>query len=150
MCPRGALFYGNYNSRKGKDIEINNNVCLNFHWPVLWHQIRINGKAEKILSSEASDPTSATLPHRLSQIGLGPSHQSEVVPEIAIGSPAESKNTKNNSIAQIYSTPSALKRVGESSPLKLNSGFGLNGSPSRTLHLPTQRQYLENLPTRAL
>ncbi|WP_373997773.1 pyridoxamine 5'-phosphate oxidase [Bdellovibrio bacteriovorus] len=75
----GFVFYGNYLSRKGKDIEANPYVCLNFHWPVLWHQIRITGKAEKI-SAEESDAYFATRA-RLSQIGAWASHQSEVIPD---------------------------------------------------------------------
>ncbi|WII73673.1 pyridoxamine 5'-phosphate oxidase [Bdellovibrio sp. 22V] len=75
----GFVFYGNYNSHKGKDIEINENVCLNFHWPVLWQQIRITGKAEKISAAE-SDAYFATRA-RLSQIGAWASHQSEIIPD---------------------------------------------------------------------
>ncbi|KHD88423.1 MAG: pyridoxine 5'-phosphate oxidase [Bdellovibrio sp. ArHS] len=75
----GFVFYGNYLSHKGKDIEANPTLCLNFYWPVLWQQIRITGKAEKI-SAEESDAYFATRP-RLSQIGAWASHQSEVIPD---------------------------------------------------------------------
>ncbi|WP_413942984.1 pyridoxamine 5'-phosphate oxidase [Bdellovibrio sp. HCB-162] len=75
----GFVFYGNYKSHKGQDIAINENICLNFHWPVLWQQIRITGKAEKI-SSEESDAYFATRA-RLSQIGAWASHQSEIIPD---------------------------------------------------------------------
>ena len=34
----GFVFYGNYDSHKGRDILHNPKVCLNFHWPVLWQQ----------------------------------------------------------------------------------------------------------------
>lgn len=75
----GFVFYGNYESHKGRDIEINPAVCLNFHWPVLWQQIRITGKAEKI-SSEESDAYFGTRP-RLSQLGAWASHQSSTIPD---------------------------------------------------------------------
>ncbi|WP_374074077.1 pyridoxamine 5'-phosphate oxidase [Bdellovibrio bacteriovorus] len=75
----GFVFYGNYNSHKGHDIEANENICLNFHWPVLWQQIRITGKAQKI-SAEESDAYFATRA-RLSQLGAWASHQSEVIPD---------------------------------------------------------------------
>ncbi|WP_374033491.1 pyridoxamine 5'-phosphate oxidase [Bdellovibrio bacteriovorus] len=76
----GFVFYGNYNSHKGKDIETNPVVCLNFHWPAIWQQIRITGKAEKISAAE-SDAYFATRA-RLSQIGAWASHQSEEIPNI--------------------------------------------------------------------
>lgn len=76
----GFVFYGNYNSHKGKDIETNSMVCLNFHWPAIWQQIRITGKAEKISAAE-SDAYFATRA-RLSQIGAWASHQSEEIPDI--------------------------------------------------------------------
>ncbi len=75
----GFVFYGNYNSHKGEDIDLNPNVCLNFHWPVIWQQVRITGKAVKI-SPEESDAYFATRA-RLSQIGAWASHQSSVIPD---------------------------------------------------------------------
>ncbi len=44
----GFIFYTNYLSAKGKDIEADPHVSLHFHWPVLERQIIIKGKAEKI------------------------------------------------------------------------------------------------------
>ena len=41
------VFFTNYNSQKGKEIEINNNVAFSFHWKSLAKQIRIRGIAEK-------------------------------------------------------------------------------------------------------
>jgi len=29
----GFVFFTNYNSRKGKNISVNSNVCLSFYWP---------------------------------------------------------------------------------------------------------------------
>lgn len=51
---RGFVFYSNFNSRKGKEIEKNNSVALNFWWRELKEQIRVEGKIER-LSSEESD-----------------------------------------------------------------------------------------------
>lgn len=78
VSQEGFVFYGNYDSRKGKDIELNPKVCLNFHWPVLWHQIRISGTAQKI-SAQESDAYFSTRA-RLSQLGAWASKQSEVIP----------------------------------------------------------------------
>lgn len=36
-------FYGNYNSRKGKNLTHNPYACINFFWPTLERQIRIEG-----------------------------------------------------------------------------------------------------------
>jgi pyridoxamine 5'-phosphate oxidase len=44
----GFVFYTNYNSRKGKEIEENPNGSLLFFWPALQRQIRIEGCLEKL------------------------------------------------------------------------------------------------------
>ena len=41
------VFFTNYNSQKGNEIENNNNVAFSFHWKSLAKQIRIRGIAEK-------------------------------------------------------------------------------------------------------
>ena len=46
----GFIFYTNSNSKKGKSIENNTNVALNFHWKSLQKQIRIEGTVSKMLS----------------------------------------------------------------------------------------------------
>ena len=50
----GLVFYTNYNSRKGKEIELNPKVAVNFWWRELKKQIRIEGLIEKA-SEEDSD-----------------------------------------------------------------------------------------------
>ena len=47
----GFIFYTNYESEKGRAIAENPNVCLNFFWHSLEHQIVIKGKAEKIAAN---------------------------------------------------------------------------------------------------
>jgi pyridoxamine 5'-phosphate oxidase len=47
--------YGNYNSRKSKQMEINPNVCLNFFWPSLEKQIRIEGTVVKCEPKHSED-----------------------------------------------------------------------------------------------
>jgi len=49
------VFFTNYNSQKGKEIENNNNVAFSFHWKSLAKQIRIRGIAEKENSIVADD-----------------------------------------------------------------------------------------------
>jgi len=51
----GFIFYTNLNSKKGESIIKNPNVALNFHWKSLLRQVRIEGKAKKILDEEADE-----------------------------------------------------------------------------------------------
>ena len=43
----GFYFYTNYDSEKGKSIEINNKVSLSFFWPNMERQIIIKGTAKR-------------------------------------------------------------------------------------------------------
>jgi len=51
----GFIFYTNYNSRKGKHIKNNPNVCVSFYWPSMERQVIIKGNAKKISSVESED-----------------------------------------------------------------------------------------------
>lgn len=73
----GLTFFTNYASKKGSDIGENPNVAINFFWPWLERQVRIEGKAEK-LPREESDRYFASRP-RESQIGAWASEQSGVL-----------------------------------------------------------------------
>lgn len=77
ITDEGFVFYTNYNSAKGHDIEENKNVSLNFYWGDLERQIRINGTIEKI-SAEKSDAYFSSRP-KSSQIGALASQQSSVL-----------------------------------------------------------------------
>lgn len=73
----GFVFYTNYNSKKGNDISENNCAAINFFWPQLERQIRIEGKLQKV-DSKISDEYFASRPHD-SQLGAWASNQSEVL-----------------------------------------------------------------------
>ena len=75
---RGFTFYTNYDSRKGSDIAANPNVAMNFFWPDLERQIRINGIAERISTMESIDYFKSR--PRASQIGAWASDQSKQLP----------------------------------------------------------------------
>jgi len=76
---RGGLsFFGNYNSTKGKDIEQNNQVCLNFYYAKEWEQIRVSGRAHKL--TRAENEAYFKTRSRLSQIGAWASNQSQEIP----------------------------------------------------------------------
>ena len=49
----GFTFFTNFNSMKSRDIKENSNVSLNFYWPELERQVRINGVAKRIKRSES-------------------------------------------------------------------------------------------------
>ncbi|MCC6721500.1 MAG: pyridoxamine 5'-phosphate oxidase [Bacteroidia bacterium] len=70
----GFSFFTNYQSDKGKDIELNNNVSINFYWSKLQKQVRIEGKAVK-LHQEDNDSYFNSRPIG-SQIGAVISNQS--------------------------------------------------------------------------
>lgn len=70
----GFVFYSNYNSRKAMDMERSPNVALNFFWPDVERQVRIEGKVEQ-LEGSLSDAYFASRP-RESQIAAWASDQS--------------------------------------------------------------------------
>lgn len=76
---RGFVFYTNYASRKGGELDANPYAALLFWWGALERQIRIEGVVERVLDVE-SDAYFATRPrgHRLSAWA---SHQSAPVPD---------------------------------------------------------------------
>ena len=51
----GLVFYTNYHSRKGKEIELNPKVAVNFWWRELKKQIRIEGFIEKASEEDSDD-----------------------------------------------------------------------------------------------
>ena len=73
----GFSFFTNYESAKGKQLALNNKVCLNFYWNNLERQVRIYGVAKKVDEKE-SDEYFATRP-RESQIAAWASIQSEAM-----------------------------------------------------------------------
>lgn len=71
------VFYTNYSSSKGKDIEENNKVCMSFFWPELMRQVRIEGLCTKV-DPKISDAYFDSRP-RGSKVGAWASHQSETL-----------------------------------------------------------------------
>lgn len=74
---RGIVWYSNYHSRKGRELEANPFAALQFHWVEMERVVRIEGKMEKV-SAEESDHYFASRPltHR---IGAWASPQSEII-----------------------------------------------------------------------
>lgn len=71
-------FYGNYESRKAQQLKENPNACLNFFWPQLERQIRIEGTVE-LCDDSYSDNYFNGRPLE-SKIGSWASQQSKELP----------------------------------------------------------------------
>ena len=74
---RGIVWYTNYDSRKGQEIEVEPCAALQFHWVELERVVRIEGRVEKI-SSEESDVYYQSRPLD-SRLGAWASPQSQVI-----------------------------------------------------------------------
>ena len=74
---KGFEFYTNSLSKKGRSIDYNNYVALNFYWKSLNRQIRIEGKALKI-DNDRSDEYFESRPTE-SKLGAWSSSQSKVL-----------------------------------------------------------------------
>ncbi len=74
---RGFVFYTNYHSQKGADLEANPRAALVWRWFPLERQVRVVGAAERVSTAE-SDAYFATRP-RGAQIGAWASPQSQVL-----------------------------------------------------------------------
>ncbi|HEV8313399.1 MAG TPA: pyridoxamine 5'-phosphate oxidase [Burkholderiaceae bacterium] len=79
---RGIVWYTNYESRKGRELENNPYAALQFHWVELERVVRIEGRVEKV-SAEESDAYFASRPLD-SRIGAWASPQSQVIASRAL------------------------------------------------------------------
>ncbi|KAI8470310.1 MAG: pyridoxamine 5'-phosphate oxidase [Monoraphidium minutum] len=75
---RGFVFYTNYNSRKGRELQENRRGAFTIWWDRLQRQVRVEGAVERV-SEEESAAYFATRP-RGSQIGAWVSDQSAPAP----------------------------------------------------------------------
>lgn len=71
------VFYTNYQSQKGRELEAQPACSLNFFWPELERQVRIEGVAQRV-SPASSDAYFQSRP-RASQIGAWASPQSALI-----------------------------------------------------------------------
>lgn len=74
---RGFIFYTNYDSRKGQEMQHSPYVSLNFFWHLPARQVRVEGYVKKV-PAEESDAYFRSRP-RDSQIGAWASAQSRVL-----------------------------------------------------------------------
>ena len=71
------IFYSNYTSRKGKELDQNPRATLVFHWDRLERQVRVTGAVERL--PEATSTAYFQSRPRSSQIGAWVSPQSDVI-----------------------------------------------------------------------
>ena len=73
----GFVFFTNYDSRKGKNITNNPNVCLSFYWPSMERQVIIQGIANEISEKDSNEYFNSR--PESSRVGAIISDQSEVI-----------------------------------------------------------------------
>jgi pyridoxamine 5'-phosphate oxidase len=74
---RGFVFFTDYRSQKGAELERNPAAALVFYWPELERQVRITGRAS-VVGREESEAYFQTRP-RASRISAWVSHQSQPI-----------------------------------------------------------------------
>ena len=74
---RGFVFYTNYESRKGRELEDTPWAALDFFWPAMERQVRVEGQVERV-AVEESDTYFHSRPVG-SQLSAAASRQSEVI-----------------------------------------------------------------------
>lgn len=79
---RGIVWYTNYGSRKGLELQANPFAALQFHWVELERVVRIEGRVEQV-SADESDGYFASRPLD-SRIGAWASPQSQVITSRAV------------------------------------------------------------------
>jgi len=78
----GFVFYTNYDSRKANEMEENARACLNFYWPAVWRQVRIEGSVERVSADESDQYFHSRPPG--SKIGAWASEQSSTIENRAV------------------------------------------------------------------
>ena len=73
----GFVFYTNYLSGKGQELDENPQACLLFYWSSFWRQVRIEGAVEKVSAAESEEYFQSR--PLGSKLGAWASNQSEVV-----------------------------------------------------------------------
>ncbi|MBU6121852.1 pyridoxamine 5'-phosphate oxidase [Hymenobacter siberiensis] len=73
----GFLFYTNYDSRKGQELTAQPLAALNFFWPGLERQVRVEGRVEKAPNTMSTEYFQSR--PRSSQLGAWASPQSQVI-----------------------------------------------------------------------
>ena len=78
---RGFVFYTNYESRKGGELQANPHAALLFHWKSLRRQVRVEGPVGPVTEAEADAYFASRA--RVSRLGAIASDQSRPLPSRA-------------------------------------------------------------------
>ncbi len=78
---RGFVFYTNYESRKGGELQANPHAALLFHWKSLRRQVRVEGPVGPVSEAEADAYFASRA--RVSRLGAIASDQSRPLPSRA-------------------------------------------------------------------
>ena len=119
---RGFVFHTNYTSRKGRELAINPNAALCFHWPTIEEQIRIEGTVER-LPAEESDAYFSGRPRgsQTRRMGVGTERGAGIARHLRGGSPRD-----RSAVRRSAGAPAAvLGRVPHQACLESNSGTGV-------------------------
>ena len=81
LTPEEFIFYTNYTSRKGREMDANPFVSLTFYWAELERQVRVEGRVRRV-SREKSEAYFRGRP-KGSRLGALASHQSTPLPSRA-------------------------------------------------------------------
>jgi pyridoxamine 5'-phosphate oxidase len=76
---RGLVFFTNYQSRKGRELDATGQAAAVFHWPLLQRQVRVEGRVQRVSAAD-SDAYFSKRPLG-SRYGAAASPQSEVIPD---------------------------------------------------------------------
>lgn len=79
---RGFIFYTNYNSRKGQELQDNSHAALVFWWAELERQVRIAGEVSQVPETESDDYFHSRPVG--SQLGAWASHQSQIISDRSV------------------------------------------------------------------
>lgn len=99
----GFVFYTNYQSHKGNDLDENPQAALNFFWAELERQVRIQGVVEKV-EKQQSETYFKSRP-KASQIGAWASPQSAVIANRDILEEREAELTNKYKDAEVLPKP---------------------------------------------
>ena len=78
----GFVFFTNYTSQKGRELQAHPMASICFPWNILARQVRVVGSVEKVTEAESDDYFGSR--PRGSQTGAWASHQSEVLADRSV------------------------------------------------------------------
>lgn len=76
---RGIVWFTNYRSRKGRELDHSRRAAVVFYWGRLERQVRIEGTVERVSNEESDEYFASRAPG--SRLGAWASEQSETIPD---------------------------------------------------------------------